>query len=57
MELSYDCTVLHWMVMSGILFAVNLTNGLVSFFNIDKLNFELRNTDKDDERRLNSIKR
>ena len=45
------------MVMSGILLAVNLTNSLLSFFNIDKLNFELKHTHEEDYRRINYITR
>ena len=49
--------VIDWMLMSGILFAVNLAITLVGFFIIDRLNFELAHTDPDDKRKIESTQK
>jgi len=53
-ELGYNCRVIDWMLMSGILLVVNLIIVLLGTFILDKLTFELAQIDLSDSRRIKS---
>ena len=40
-NLGYNCTIIDWMIMSGILFGINVFIGMLGFFKINKLDWEL----------------
>lgn len=54
-NLGYNCMIRDWMVMSGILLCINLCIAILGYFKIDKLDFEARQLDEKDKRKINSI--
>lgn len=58
-NLGYNCMIIDWMVMSGILFAIYCFVALLAFFKIERLTFELRQLEShpngQDLRKIQSI--
>ena len=53
-NLGYNCMIMDWMVMSGILLTINIFSATISFFKVERLDFEIAHFDPSDSRRIKS---
>lgn len=48
-NLGYNCLIMDWIVLSGVLLVVSGMLSIVGFFKIDKLQFEIKNEEDKDK--------